>query len=69
MLELQERLENEQRLDEGLINGGGRGRPKSGAFVSHVRCLLATGLNLFRCLLSSYVLHRLVLSALVCFPS
>ncbi len=69
MLELEERLEHEQRFDVALTNGVGRGRPKSGAFVSHVRCLLATGLNLFRCLLSSYVLHRLVLSALVCFPS
>ena len=46
VLELQERLENEQRLDVGLINGGGRGRPKSDAFVSHVRCLLATGFHL-----------------------
>jgi hypothetical protein len=62
-------LENEQRLDVGLINGGGRGRPKSGAFVSHVRCLMATGLNLSRFVLSSYVLHTLVLSVLVCVSS
>ena len=68
VLELQERLEQEQRFDVGLINGGGRGRPKSGAFVSHVRCLLATGFNLSRFLLSYHVLHRLVLSVLVCVP-
>jgi hypothetical protein len=69
VLELQERLEHEQRFDVALINNVGRGRPKSGAFVSHVRCLLATGLNLSRCLLVSYVLHRLVLSVRICFPS
>ncbi len=69
MLELQERLEHEQRFDVGLINGVGRGRPKSGAFVSHVRCLLATGWNLSRCLLSSHVLHRLVFSVTVCVHS
>ena len=46
VLELQQRLEQEQRFDVGLINGGGRGRPKSDAFVSHVRCLLATGFHL-----------------------
>lgn len=65
MLELQERLEHEQRFDVGLINGVGRGRPKSGAFVNHVRCLLATGLNLCRCLLSFFVLSSLLLSAFI----
>ena len=58
VLELQERLEQEQRFDVGLINGGGRGRPKSDAFVSHVRCLLATG-----CHLSAFVFAS---SCLVC---
>ncbi len=48
MWELEERLEHEQRFNVALINGGGRGRPKSNAFVSHVRYLLATGLNLSR---------------------
>ncbi len=69
MLELQERLEHGECFDVGLINGGGRGRPKLDAFVSHVRCLLATGFTLSRFLLSSYVLHRLVLSVIVCVPS
>ena len=41
---LQEQLENEKRFDLALTTGAGRGRPKSGAFVSYVRCLLGTGL-------------------------
>ena len=41
---LQERLEEEARFEISLITGSGRGRPKSDAFVAHVRCLLATGL-------------------------
>ena len=41
---LQERLEEEARFDISLMTGSGRGRPKSDAFVAHVRCLLATGL-------------------------
>jgi hypothetical protein len=41
---LEERLEEEARFDISLITGSGRGRPKSNAFVAHVRCLLATGL-------------------------
>jgi hypothetical protein len=67
--ELEERLEHEQRFDLALINGGGRGRPKSGAFVSHVRCLLATGLNLsrpivvFLCLASSCLVFSCLLSS------
>ncbi len=40
---LQEQLENEERFDLALINGPGRGRPKSGPFVGYVRCLLDTG--------------------------
>jgi hypothetical protein len=41
---LQERLEEDARFDISLVTGSGRGRPKSDAFVAHVRCLLATGL-------------------------
>ena len=41
---LHEQLENEMRFDLALTTGAGRGRPKSGPFVSYVRCLLGTGL-------------------------
>ena len=44
VFDLQERLQEEARFDISLITGSGRGRPKSDAFVAHVRCLLATGL-------------------------
>ncbi len=51
---LQEQLENEKRFDLALTTGAGRGRPKSGAFVSYVRCLLGTGLLSPLILLSPY---------------
>ena len=43
VFELHGQLENELRFDMALINGAGRGRPKSGPFVGYVRCLLGTG--------------------------
>ena len=59
---LQEQLENEQRFDLALINGSGRGRPKSGPFVSYVRCLLGTGLLSPLVLLSPSCLFAFLLS-------
>ncbi len=43
VFELQAQLEKELLFDMALINGAGRGQPKSGLFVGYVRCLLGTG--------------------------
>ena len=43
VLRLHEQLEEEESFDLALTTGAGRGRPKSGPFVSYVRCLLGTG--------------------------